>query len=84
MPAEHEIETPPGVAAIGCKDAGRGHDLSYSCVSLSTTINAELAEFAETKRRTRKHERHEKHKNTKHENMFIGRGRSLTGPRGTA
>jgi len=32
MPPEHEIETPPGVAAIGGEEAGRGHDLSYSGV----------------------------------------------------
>jgi hypothetical protein len=35
MPPEHEIETPPGVAAIGGEEAGRGHDLSYSGVTTS-------------------------------------------------
>jgi hypothetical protein len=31
--AEHEVETPAGIAPIGGEGAGRGHELSYSGVT---------------------------------------------------
>ena len=63
MPAEHEVEPPPGVAAIGGEDAGRSHDLSYSGAQTgTTTINAELAEpqSEELTNTGREHEGHER------------------------
>jgi hypothetical protein len=59
MPAEHEIEAPSGVAAIGSEESGRGHNLSYPGIRASTTRNAERADRGDDELQHEEHEGHE-------------------------